>query len=254
MHISKLIVPFLITFSFVLIIISLHGDPNMFPSHASQNRTKLLVHILHTHCHEFGLSYVAIGGTILGAVRHGDMIPWDDDADVAMELSAIEVLIEQAALLRERHNIIVTHHNEGLYKFKFANHHEFIDIFEMRRKDDGRYEYAAEWVRSLWPRQNLDSMQTTKLYPFGSCPDPLTGHILRVSVKGPADAEAYLDRSFGDWHQMCVDMPHAEVVGYWNAHGLMARKICALVVAALALSLCACSLSPQTQNAMKVKE
>ena len=58
-------------------------------------------------CKKYGLQYYATDGTMLGAVRHAGIIPWDDDIDVMM--------------LREQYEILCTHKDEFQYPFFFQD-------------------------------------------------------------------------------------------------------------------------------------
>lgn len=53
-----------------------------------------LVSELERVCTKYGISYFAVGGTLLGTIRHKGFIPWDDDIDIMMMRDQYEKLCE----------------------------------------------------------------------------------------------------------------------------------------------------------------
>ena len=55
-----------------------------------------LLSVVDNICKKYDIPYYAVGGTLLGAVRHGGFIPWDDDLDIAMMRSDYNRFLEVA--------------------------------------------------------------------------------------------------------------------------------------------------------------
>ena len=71
-------------------------------------------------CNEYNLSYTLLGGSVLGAVRHRGIIPWDDDIDIGMPRPDYDRLLSIADdVFGERYKL-VSAYNDKDYLYTFA--------------------------------------------------------------------------------------------------------------------------------------
>lgn len=60
-------------------------------------------------CDQLGIEWFADSGTVIGAVRHGGFIPWDDDIDISMRLEDYRLFCEKAPELLPEGYGLYTH-------------------------------------------------------------------------------------------------------------------------------------------------
>lgn len=97
---------------------------------ALQERLKYLLNELDTFCHEHGVSYTLEGGTALGAFRHGDIIPWDDDIDVRMDLKEYTKFCEAYDQYGSPSFHLQRHKTDHLYFNEFAKIRDLHSFFK----------------------------------------------------------------------------------------------------------------------------
>lgn len=107
-------------------------------------------------CEKLDLRYYVIGGTLLGAVRHGGYIPWDDDIDLAMPRAEYDRFIKEGAALLPDRYFLQTFRTDPAFSAAFAkirdeqttfiersaskqniHHGVYIDIFPLDYYPDG---------------------------------------------------------------------------------------------------------------------
>ncbi|MCC5831775.1 MAG: LicD family protein [Chlamydiales bacterium] len=160
---------------------------------------------------EAGIEYWVTAGTLLGAIRHGEMIPWDDDIDLALFIDDLGKVVSLRPELEKRGLCLLVKrdyakifpkegkqiaHPDGDF---YPHRYPFIDLFFMTR-EAGKILPASMRLREGFKNDWLESETTFVRKPFG----PLT-------VPVPTRAGEYLERRYGEdcWEWAYADYDHA---------------------------------------------
>ena len=88
----------------------------------SQYKTVLLgiLHYINDISERNGIKYTLVGGSLIGAVREGGIIPWDDDIDIGLLPDEYDKLIEAIKKDKNPRYIILDAEVEHTYYYPFA--------------------------------------------------------------------------------------------------------------------------------------
>ena len=122
---------------------------------------------LHDYCIANNLRYYALGGTMLGAIRHKGFIPWDDDIDIGMPRKDYNTLVSALGNKKVEHYYLETpESNAKDYKYPYSKLYDlnttliertwpklkrgiFIDIFPLDGFGNTEMESIERWNRTL---------------------------------------------------------------------------------------------------------
>jgi hypothetical protein len=143
-------------------------------------------------CVQEKIPHWLIGGSLLGQVRHGKIIPWDDDIDIGIKIQDSEKIFICLKKVVEENGMEIWKTTHGLKLFSQTEKNVGTDIFFYRqesRQEGNKWVLNSEESRKAWFNDYFyeEEIENLLLVSFG----PL------AKIYVPYDALRYLFTLYG---------------------------------------------------------
>ena len=170
---------------------------------------------LHEIFTKHGIFYSLTGGSVLGQIRHGGQMQWDDDGDIIIhekDMKKIEKLARSGVF--EKVGLEFNHFYKHALakvrlkdyqqdkKFVFGNQKPFVDIFWIKQNQDGWYRFKGVMKKTFSNQKfSVAELKTVSPRPFGD---------IVLNTMDKDSSIAYLDRTYGpSWrNEIHIQLPH----------------------------------------------
>lgn len=138
--------------------------------------------------------YIIAFGSLLGAVRHRNMIPWDDDFDLLVKHDELDKIRKSLKQLEK-----LGYKTEETYKLMrvYASEKHFIDLF-LIKEEDNKISRCYTQNSCKYPKSNEEWWHKHFNFPSDLIDKKKIYHIGPLSLWGPVDSWNLLRFWYGD--------------------------------------------------------